>query len=120
MSARHLVVMAAADGRLSEAEVTLLRAAASLKPAKDLTDEEVIDAVDRLPPNYREVVLLADVEDFTYREIAEVLGVPIGVPRDRIDRGIGGRLAALDVGVVTVHRTAGGEAASAWMASSVC
>lgn len=55
--------------------------------APHLTDEEVIGALDRLPARYREAVLLADVEGFSYKEIAEVLGVPIGTVMSRLSRG---------------------------------
>ena len=53
----------------------------------DLTDEEVIQALDGLHASFREVVLLADVEEFSYKEIAEVLGVPIGTVMSRLSRG---------------------------------
>ena len=75
-------------GLLQADDALIAETVAYVPPVRqDLTDEEVIDAVDRLPPNYREVVLLADVEDFTYREIAEVLGVPIGTVMSRLSRG---------------------------------
>ncbi|MDQ3804215.1 MAG: sigma-70 family RNA polymerase sigma factor, partial [Acidobacteriota bacterium] len=51
-----------------------------------LTDENVLGALDRLPERQREIVLLADVEEFSYREIAEVLGVPIGTVMSRLSR----------------------------------
>jgi RNA polymerase sigma-70 factor, ECF subfamily len=52
-----------------------------------LTDEEVIAALSKLPQNFRAVVLLADVEEFSYKEIAEMLSVPIGTVMSRINRG---------------------------------
>lgn len=55
--------------------------------AQQLTDEEVLEAIDRLPQQYREVVLLADVEEFSYREIAEVLRIPAGTVMSRLNRG---------------------------------
>lgn len=55
--------------------------------AQRLTDEEVLEALDRLPLAYREVVLLADVEEFSYREIAGVLCVPMGTVMSRLNRG---------------------------------
>ncbi len=51
-----------------------------------LTDEEVLTAIDGLPPNYREVLLLADVEEFAYKEIAEVLEIPMGTVMSRLSR----------------------------------
>lgn len=52
-----------------------------------LTDEDVIAAVKRVPDNYRQIVLLADVEEFSYKEIAEILRVPIGTVMSRLHRG---------------------------------
>lgn len=40
-----------------------------------------------LPPDYREVLLLVCVEEMSYRQIAEVLGVPIGTVMSRLHRG---------------------------------
>lgn len=44
------------------------------------------DALADLPDNYRSVVLLADVEGFTYREIAEVMDTPVGTVMSRLHR----------------------------------
>ncbi len=52
-----------------------------------LTDEEVLVALNKLPQNFRAVVLLADVEEFSYKEIAKMLSVPIGTVMSRINRG---------------------------------
>ena len=52
-----------------------------------LTATAVKAAFDRLPDLFREVVLLTDVEDLTYREAAEVLGIPIGTVMSRVSRG---------------------------------
>jgi RNA polymerase sigma-70 factor (ECF subfamily) len=54
---------------------------------QDLSDEDVLAALDRLPAHYREVVLLVDVEELAYKEAAEVLGVPIGTIMSRLSRG---------------------------------
>ncbi len=51
------------------------------------TDEEVTGALDDLPENFRVPVLLADVEGFSYKEIAEMLDVPIGTVMSRLHRG---------------------------------
>jgi RNA polymerase sigma-70 factor, ECF subfamily len=50
-------------------------------------DEEVADAISALPEEYRSVVLLALVEELSYREIAEALGVPVGTVMSRLHRG---------------------------------
>ena len=52
-----------------------------------LTEEEVLRALRSLPPHFEEVVLLSDVEDMTYKEIAKTLGVPIGTVMSRLHRG---------------------------------
>ncbi len=51
-----------------------------------IVDAEVIRAIDSLPPDYREVVVLADVEELTYEEIASVIGAPIGTVKSRLHR----------------------------------
>lgn len=50
-------------------------------------DEEVMRAIDRLPADFREAVVLSDLEGLAYGEIAETLGVPIGTVKSRIYRG---------------------------------
>lgn len=52
-----------------------------------LTDEEVKAALESLPEQFRLAVLLADVEGFSYKEIAEITGVPIGTVMSRLHRG---------------------------------
>ncbi len=51
------------------------------------TDDEVKAALESLPENFRLPVLLADVEDFSYKEIAEILDIPIGTVMSRLHRG---------------------------------
>jgi RNA polymerase sigma-70 factor (ECF subfamily) len=51
------------------------------------TETEVLAAVDALPEGYRLAVLLADVEGFSYKEIAEILDIPIGTVMSRLHRG---------------------------------
>lgn len=55
--------------------------------SEQLSDEEVLRALERLPHCYREVVLLADVEEFSYKEIAGILDAPIGTVMSRLSRG---------------------------------
>ena len=51
------------------------------------TEGDVKDAVEALPEQFRMAVLLADVEGFSYREIADILDVPIGTVMSRLHRG---------------------------------
>jgi RNA polymerase sigma-70 factor (ECF subfamily) len=50
-------------------------------------DKGLRDALDALPPSFREAVWLRDVEEFSYAEIARMLEVPIGTVMSRISRG---------------------------------
>lgn len=52
-----------------------------------LTEEEVLRALRSLPRQFEEVLLMSDIEDMTYKEIAEVLDVPIGTVMSRLHRG---------------------------------
>ncbi len=51
------------------------------------TDDEVKAALENLPESFRMPVLLADVEDFSYKEIAEMLDIPMGTVMSRLHRG---------------------------------
>jgi len=51
------------------------------------TDDEVRQALEDLPENFRLPVLLADVEGFPYKEIAAILDIPIGTVMSRLHRG---------------------------------
>lgn len=50
-------------------------------------DEEVTRAVEQLPPDFREVVVLSDIEGLNYAEIADIIGVPLGTVKSRLYRG---------------------------------
>jgi RNA polymerase sigma-70 factor (ECF subfamily) len=52
-----------------------------------VSEAEVKAAVEALPENFRMPVLLADVEGFSYKEIAEILDIPIGTVMSRLHRG---------------------------------
>ncbi len=52
-----------------------------------LMDADVRGALDSLPGSFRDVVVLADIEGFSYKEIAEILGIPIGTVMSRLHRG---------------------------------
>ena len=52
-----------------------------------MPDAVVKDALESLPEQFRMAVLLADVEGFSYKEIAEIMNVPIGTVMSRLHRG---------------------------------
>ncbi len=69
-----------------------LEAAKAGRSAEDevldtFTETEVKSALEALPEQFRMAVLLADVEGFQYKEIAEILDVPIGTVMSRLHRG---------------------------------
>jgi RNA polymerase sigma-70 factor (ECF subfamily) len=69
-----------------------LEAAAAGRSAEDelldiYTDDEVKEAIESLPEQFRMAVLLADVEGFSYKEIADILEIPIGTVMSRLHRG---------------------------------
>jgi RNA polymerase sigma-70 factor (ECF subfamily) len=67
---------AAAAGRSAEEEVL-----------EHFTEGDIKSALEALPEQFRMAVLLADVEGFSYKEIAEILDVPIGTVMSRLHRG---------------------------------
>jgi len=52
-----------------------------------LTDEEILTALDKIPDDFRAVVLMVDVEEFAYKDTAEILAIPIGTVMSRLSRG---------------------------------
>jgi len=59
----------------------------SPQPVPDnLTDREILAALDRLPVQFRAVLLLVDVEEFSYQEASDILGVPLGTVMSRVSR----------------------------------
>ena len=52
-----------------------------------MPDSAVTDAMAQLAPDFRMAVYLADVEGFSYKEIAEIMGTPIGTVMSRLNRG---------------------------------
>ncbi|MEX2600349.1 MAG: sigma-70 family RNA polymerase sigma factor [Balneolaceae bacterium] len=57
------------------------------KMFRELIDDDLTKALEEIPEDFRTVVLLCDVEDFTYEEISNMLDVPIGTIRSRLHRG---------------------------------
>jgi RNA polymerase sigma-70 factor, ECF subfamily len=52
-----------------------------------VTDEDVLAALEAVPRDFREVLLLADVQEFSYKEISDTLNIPIGTVMSRLSRG---------------------------------
>jgi RNA polymerase sigma-70 factor (ECF subfamily) len=60
---------------------------ASLPPVLEkVSDEDVLAALAKIPPHYREVILLTDVEEFSYKEVSEALNIPMGTVMSRLSR----------------------------------
>ena len=74
--------------QLVPAEETLAETIAYDPPTPQrVTDEEVLAALERLPRDFQIPLLLADVEELSYREIADVLEIPLGTVMSRLHRG---------------------------------
>ena len=54
---------------------------------RSIVDEEVLRRIQELPEDYRTAVVLSDLEGFTYQEISEMTGVPVGTVKSRLFRG---------------------------------
>ncbi len=77
------------DWQLGGAESTTATSARSAEAeAIDRTPASVVsEALNALPEDFRLAVYLADVEGFSYREVAEIVGVPMGTVMSRLHRG---------------------------------
>ncbi len=52
-----------------------------------LTDQDILKALGKIPADFRSVVMLVDVEEFSYKDAAEILSTPIGTVMSRLSRG---------------------------------
>jgi RNA polymerase sigma-70 factor (ECF subfamily) len=77
-------------------------------PVSDqLTDEEVLAALRRIPVPFQEVIVLCDVEEFTYKEIADALKIPVGTVMSRLHRGRAHLRSALGAPTGATRRSSG-------------
>ena len=73
---------------VKESEEILEQTAVYAPPIPDqITEVEILRALEAVPPDYRTAVVLADVQEFSYKEIAGMLNVPIGTVMSRLSRG---------------------------------
>ncbi len=80
-AASRLTLVSDSEERISETAVF------EAPTPQDVTDEDVLAALKRLPRMFQEVVILADVEEMSYKEISSAINVPIGTVMSRISRG---------------------------------
>jgi RNA polymerase sigma-70 factor (ECF subfamily) len=75
-----------ADGWVGASTMRSMRDAETLA-LKSLVEAELTRALDELPEDFRLAVVLSDIEELSYKEIAEVMGCPIGTVMSRLHRG---------------------------------
>lgn len=69
-----------------EDDVASVELAAPVPVAEEVADKDILAALDRLPASFRSVVMLVDVEEFSYKEASTILEVPIGTVMSRLSR----------------------------------
>jgi len=52
-----------------------------------IKDDIIQKAIEKLPPKFKEVILLRDVQGFSYEEISQILNIPLGTVKSRVNRG---------------------------------
>jgi len=75
------------DGQLNDVGEHLGLRSAEAEALDQLADAEIVDALAALPDDFRMAVYLADIEGFSYKEIAEIMDTPVGTVMSRLSRG---------------------------------
>jgi RNA polymerase sigma-70 factor, ECF subfamily len=84
---RRLIKASKVEGFASPADQDNLMAEPQVP--QEIRDDDILLALAKVPPDFREVVLMADVQEFSYKEIAETLKIPLGTVMSRLSRGRG-------------------------------
>lgn len=74
--------------RFAERDEKVLESAAMYEAPipEQISDKQVLSALQRIPDDFREVLLLTDVQEFSYKEAAAALGIPVGTVMSRLSR----------------------------------
>ena len=78
-----------ADWQLTTDPLSPAARSAEAEALDRMTDSEVLGALRDLPEEFRVAVYLADIEGYAYKEIAEIMGTPVGTVMSRLHRGRG-------------------------------
>ena len=79
--------MELASMRAADPEMGYYPAELRARNVLELLSDDVRRAVDALPDTHRRTVIMADLEDMSYKDIAEALGCPVGTVMSRLHRG---------------------------------
>jgi len=75
------------EWQVASVRAQLANPSAETEALARIPDSRVVEAMRALGPKYRVAVYLADIEGFSYKEIAEIMAVPVGTVMSRLSRG---------------------------------